>query len=160
MNPAFRESTTGFWLLNTNDLQLNPSKSATISAAKLSCFTHPQNIYRCEHSALLLPCQYVFSHIKPPWQLQNHFHLLLQTSGMHYQIIFHLFQLFLLLEELSNIIFILLAYPDSSAKSGKIKSAQCITLCDTAPTIAIAQLGNTIPSSWRCSIWAPTMTYD
>ena len=25
----------------------------------------------------------------------------------------------------------LLAYPDSSAKSGKIKPAQCITLCDT-----------------------------
>ena len=33
----------------------------------------------------------------------------------------------------------LLVYPDSSAKSGKIKPAQCITLRDTAPTTAIAQ---------------------
>ena len=40
----------------------------------------------------------------------------------------------------------LLAYPDSSsAKSGKIKPAQCITLRDTAPTTAIAQPGNTMP---------------
>ena len=30
----------------------------------------------------------------------------------------------------------LLAYPNSSAKSGKIKPAQCITLRDTAPTTA------------------------
>ena len=39
----------------------------------------------------------------------------------------------------------LLAYPDNSAKSGKIKPAQCITLCDTAPTTAITQPGNTMP---------------
>ena len=39
----------------------------------------------------------------------------------------------------------LLAYPDSSAKSGKIKPAQCITLRDTAPTTATASLGNTMP---------------
>ena len=32
----------------------------------------------------------------------------------------------------------LLAYPDSSAKSGKIKPAQCITLRDTVPTTASA----------------------
>ena len=38
------------------------------------------------------------------------------------------------------------AYPDSSAKSGKIKiSSMYITLVDTAPTIAIAQPGNTMP---------------
>ena len=39
----------------------------------------------------------------------------------------------------------LLAYPDSGAKSGKIKPAQCITLRDTAPTTAIAQPRNTMP---------------
>ena len=39
----------------------------------------------------------------------------------------------------------LLAYPDSSAKSGKIKPAQWITLRDTAPTTATAPLGNTMP---------------
>ena len=41
----------------------------------------------------------------------------------------------------------LLAYPDSSAKSGKIKPAQCITLSDAAPTTAIAQSGNIMPPS-------------
>ena len=39
----------------------------------------------------------------------------------------------------------LLAYPDSCAKSGKIKPAQCISLCDTVPTSAIAQPRNTMP---------------
>ena len=39
----------------------------------------------------------------------------------------------------------LLAYPDSGAKSGKIKPAQYITLRDTAATTAIAQPGNTMP---------------
>ena len=39
----------------------------------------------------------------------------------------------------------LLAYPDSSAKSGKIKPAQSITLRDTPPATAIAQLGNAMP---------------
>ena len=53
--------------------------------------------------ARALHCQYVFPHVKPPWQTLNRFHLLLQTSGMHCQVIFRPFQLFLLLEELSNI---------------------------------------------------------
>ena len=39
----------------------------------------------------------------------------------------------------------LLAYPDSSAKSGMIKPAQCISLRDTVPTTAIAQPANTMP---------------
>ena len=39
----------------------------------------------------------------------------------------------------------LLAYPDSSAKSGMIKPAQCISLCVTVPTSAIAQPVNTMP---------------
>ena len=41
--------------------------------------------------------------LKPPWQPPNRFHLLLQISGMHCLIICRPFQLFLLLEELSNI---------------------------------------------------------
>ena len=39
----------------------------------------------------------------------------------------------------------LLAYPDSSAKSGMVKPAQCISPRDTVPTTAIAQLANTLP---------------
>ena len=39
----------------------------------------------------------------------------------------------------------LLAYPDSGAKSGMIKPAQCISLRDTVPTTAIAQPVNTMP---------------
>ena len=39
----------------------------------------------------------------------------------------------------------LLAYPDSGAKSGKTKPAQSITLCDTLPATAIAQLGSAMP---------------
>ena len=62
-----------------------------------------QNMYRHEHSALLQFCLYVFPHVKPPSQPPNLFHLLLQTSGTHCQVIWHPFQLFLLLEELSNI---------------------------------------------------------
>ena len=54
-----------------------------------------QDMYRREHSALLRLCQYVFFHIKPPWQPPNHFHMLLQISGMHCQIICRPFQLFL-----------------------------------------------------------------
>ena len=62
-----------------------------------------QSMYRREHSALLQLCQYVFLHVKPPSQPPNHFHLLLQISGTHCQIICHPFQLFLLFEELLNI---------------------------------------------------------
>ena len=54
-------------------------------------------------------------------------------------------QLFLFLEELSNIIYSCLLIPDSSAKSGMIKPAQCISLRDTVPTTAIAQPVNTMP---------------
>ena len=39
----------------------------------------------------------------------------------------------------------LLAYPDSSAKSGMIRPAQCIPLRDTVPPTAIAQPVNTMP---------------
>ena len=39
----------------------------------------------------------------------------------------------------------LLAYPDSSATSGRFKPAHCITLRDTVPTTPIAHPGNTMP---------------
>ena len=39
----------------------------------------------------------------------------------------------------------LLAYPNISAKSGKIRPAQCISFHDTVPTTSIAQPGNTLP---------------
>ena len=61
-----------------------------------------QDMNRREHTALLRLSQYAFLHVKPPWQPPNHFHLLLQIFGMHCQIICLSFQLFLLLEELSN----------------------------------------------------------
>ena len=62
-----------------------------------------QDICRRDHSALLLVSQFTFPHVKSPLQHPNHFHLLLQIFGMLCQTIFHPFQLFLLLEELSNI---------------------------------------------------------
>ena len=87
------------------------------------------NMYRREHSAIR--CQYMCSpHVpKTPWQSLNRFHLLLQTSGKHciYLFILNMFRNcalqftilltlpnnlssiltfpFLLLEELSNIIY-------------------------------------------------------
>ena len=39
----------------------------------------------------------------------------------------------------------LLAYPDSSGKSGKIKPAQCISIRDSAPTTATAPPRKTVP---------------
>ena len=63
------------------------------------------DMYRREHPALLRICQYVFPHVKPPWQPPNHFHLLLRVFGMHCRIICRPSQLFLFLEELSNIIY-------------------------------------------------------
>ena len=62
-----------------------------------------QDMYRREHSALLRLSQYAFLHVKPPWQPPNHFHRLLQIYVTHCHIICRPFQLFLLLEELSNI---------------------------------------------------------
>ena len=103
------------------------------------------DMYRPEHSALLYHCQYVFPREKPPRQTLNRFHLLLQTSGMHCQIIcLSIPTLPAFRRALKHHLF-LLAYPDSRAKSGKIKPAQCITLSDAAPTTAIAQPGNTMP---------------
>ena len=75
------------------------SRSYLLSAAILSCISHPRI---CTDVSTPLVFN-VFPHVKPPWQSLNHFNLLLQTFGMHNQIIFRPFQLFFLLEELSNI---------------------------------------------------------
>ena len=83
-----------------------------------------QDMYRREHSALLRLCQYVFHHVKPPWQPPNHFHLLLRISEMHSQIICRPFQLFLLLEELSNITYyslLTLKIVQNLARSNQLK---------------------------------------
>ena len=64
-----------------------------------------RDMYWREHSTLSHLCQYVFPHVKPPWQSPNHFHLLLRVSGMHCRIICRPSQLFLFLKELSNIIY-------------------------------------------------------
>ena len=96
----------GFWFVTELVLKLLPLLLRCYSFSSHTILHHSShNMSWHEPSALLHPCQYLFPCIKPPWQPQNHFHLLLQTSGMHYQIIFHPFQLFLLLEALSNIIF-------------------------------------------------------
>ena len=60
-------------------------------------------MYWHDHSALLHLfhlCQYVFPHVKSPWQPPNQSHLLLRVSGMHCRVICRPSQLFLFLEEL------------------------------------------------------------
>ena len=85
------------------------SKLLRLLSACSNLSSHPifhlssQDMCRRDHSALLRVSQFAFLHVKPPWQLPNHFHLLLQIFGMLCQVIFLPFQLFLLLEELSNI---------------------------------------------------------
>ena len=73
-------------------------QSAPISAVILSCISH---LKICTGASTLLFVVFVnirsSMHIKPPWQPPNHFHLFLQISGMHCQIIYRPFQLFLLL---------------------------------------------------------------
>ena len=96
-----------------------------------------QDMCRREHSALFRLSQYAFLHVKPPWQLPNHFHLLLQIFEMHWHLFF--------IPTLPVFRRALLAYPDKSAKTGKIKLAQCIILRDTAPTTATALPRNTMP---------------
>ena len=102
-------------------------------------------MYRHEHSALLHLCQYVFSHVKPPWQPPNHFHLLLRVSGMHCRIICRPSQLFLFLEELSNIIYsclLTLTVVQNLVWSNQLNVSHFV---DTVSTIAIAQPVNTMP---------------
>ena len=97
-----------------------------------------QVMYRREHSALLRLCKTTMATSKSfssvasnIWNaFPNHLSSNPTLPAFRRALKHHLF---------------LLAYPDSSAKSGKVKPAQCITLRDTAPTIAVAQPGNTIP---------------
>ena len=89
-----------------------------------SYLKHPssQNMFRREHSALLHRCQYVFPHVKPSWLNLNRF-----ASNIWNALPNHLtnsFHLFLLFKKLSNINLFLLAYHDSSAKSGNTRSNQ------------------------------------
>ena len=94
----------GFWFATSLALKLLRLLSECSNFSSHSILhLSSQDMYRREHSALLRLCQYVFPYVKPPWQPPNHFHLLLQIFGLHCQIICRPFQLFLLLEELSNI---------------------------------------------------------
>ena len=94
-----------------------------------------RDMYRREHSALLHLCQYVFPHVKPPWKPPNHFHLLLRVSGMHCRIICRSSQLFLFLEELSNIIYSCLLTLTVVVKSGMIKPASHFVIqCQLLPS--------------------------
>ena len=73
------------------------------------------DMYRREPSALFYFCQYVFPHVKPPWQSPNHFRLMLQVSRMHCQIICHPCQFFEFLSAFRRALkhhLFLLAYPD------------------------------------------------
>ena len=93
--------------------------------------------YRREHSALLQPCQSVFPHVEPPLHPPNHFHLLLQISGTHCQIICHLFQLFLFLEELSNITYsssLTLTVVRNLVRSNQLDVSQFVIHCQLLPS--------------------------
>ena len=94
----------GFWFATELVSKLPRSLSECSNLSSHPIFhLSSQNMCRCEHSALLRLSQYAFLHVKPPWKLPNLFHLLLQIFGIHCQTIFLPFQLFLFLEELSNI---------------------------------------------------------
>ena len=91
------------------------------------------DMYRHEHSALHL-LSICVPHIKPPWQPPNNFHLLLREIWN--ALPNHLSSIPTLpafRRALKHHLF-LLAHPDNSAKSGKIKPAQCIILRDAVPT--------------------------
>ena len=87
-----------------------------------------QDMYRPDHSALLRLSQYAFLHV------------IIFICCFKYSIP----SLPAFRRALKHHLF-LLAYPDSSAISGKIKPAQCITLRDSAPTTATAPPRKTVP---------------
>ena len=65
-----------------------------------------------------------------------YFHLLLQTSGIHCQIIFRPFQFFLLLEELSNIIYfclLTLTVVQNLARSNQLNVSHLVRQCQLLP---------------------------
>ena len=125
MNPALWESMTGFWI-NLGSAIITPVLSELhwlpvrhrisfkIATVTFRVFQFQQPSYLSSlipSTPLFFVFQYAFPHVKPPWQPPNHFHLLLQIFGMHCQIICRPFQLFLLLEELSNITYSCLLTP-------------------------------------------------
>ena len=127
------------------------SKLLRLLSACSNLSSHPifhlssQDMCRRDHSALLRVSQFAFLHVKPPWQLPNSFSS--AASNIWNALPNHLSSIPTLpafRRALKHHLF-LLAYPNSSAKSGKIKPAQCITLRDTAPTTATAPPGNTMP---------------
>ena len=96
-----------------------------------------RDMFQREHSALLHLCQYVFPHVKPPWQSPNHFHLLLRVSGMHCPIICRPSQLFLFLEELSNIIYsclLILTVVQNLVWSNQLNVSHFVIQCQLLPS--------------------------
>ena len=106
-------------------------------------------------SSSLLIC---VPHVKPPWQPPKHFHLLLRISGMHCQIICRPCQLFLLLEELSNITYFCLLTLTVVRNLVRSYIQLNVSHFVTAPTTAIAHPGNTMPPIYKRSIRAPTIS--
>ena len=99
----------------------------------------------CERHPSLHLCQYVFPHVITTMAASKSFSSV--ASGIWNALPNHLSSIPTLpvfRRALKHHLF-LLAYPDSGAKSGKIKPAQCISLCDTVPTTAIPQPVNTMP---------------
>ena len=79
----------------------------------------------------------MFPHVKPPWQPPNHSHLLLLVSGMHCRIICRTSQLFLFLEELSNIIYSCLLTPtvvQNLVWSNQLNVSHFVILCQLLPS--------------------------
>ena len=104
-----------------------------------------QSMYRREHSALLQFCLYAVPPRKTTIAASKSFSSV--ASNIWNSLPSHLSSIPALpafRRALKHHLF-LLAYSDSIAKSGKIKPAQSITLRDTPPATAIAQLGNTMP---------------
>ena len=115
-----------------------------------SCISHPMICTDASTPLLLINlCQYVFPHVKPPWQPPNHFHLLLRVSGMHCQNICRPSQLFWLLEELSNIIYsclLTLTVVQNLVRSNQLNDF----VIQYHATTATALLGNAMPPIYSC----------
>ena len=113
---------------------------------------------RPEHSALLWLSQYAFLHVKPPWQLPNHFHLLLQIFGMHCQTICLPSQLFLFLEELSNITYsslLTLTVVQNLVRSNQLNVSHFVIQHQLLP---LRRPETSCRPIWKQSIWAPTIS--
>ena len=119
-----------------------PLKSLRLLTGCYNFNSHPTlllsslDMCRRELSALLL-CQYVFPHVKPPWQPPNHSHLLLRVPGMHCRVICRPSQLFLFLEELSNIIYsclLTLTVVQNLVWSNQLNVSRFVIQCQLLPS--------------------------